>query len=225
MADSPVLRPEKGKAKCDDRDDDDPSSPASVYDEDVVEQDAYKVEETSAHQGKLILDATVVEQSIHFPADLSLLNESREISKHFINVLHPLSGVKTKPRTYRQTAHKDYLGIVKQRRPKGKKLRAGIKTQLQYLRRNFQHIEVLLDALPGRAIPLTYSLLRKYWIIQHVYAQQVAMHRLKRKRCDHRIVSIHLPHVGPIVRGKANKPVEVWRQAECKFNNVRYCLC
>lgn len=211
MAASPVLRSEKGKAKCNHCDDDDPPNQdeaAPTCDEDVVEQDAHKSEEASAHQGKLILDATVVEQAIRFPTDLSLLNESREISEHIIDVLHPLSGAKTKPRTYRQTAHKDYLGIVKQRRPKGKKLRAGIKKQLQYLRRNLQHIEVLLDALPGRAIPLTYSLLRKYWVIQHVYAQQEAMHRLKCKRCDHRIVSIHQPHVRPIVRGKANKSVE-----------------
>ena len=110
-------------------------------------------EEASAHQDKLILDATVVEQAIRFPADLNLLHESREISEHIIDVLYPLTGTKTKPRTYRQTAHKDYLGIVKKRRPKGKKLRAGIKKQLQYLRRNLQYIEVLLDALPGRAIP------------------------------------------------------------------------
>ncbi len=34
------------------------------------------------------------------------------------------------------------------------------------------------------------------------------MHRLKCKRCDHRIVSIHQPHVRHIVRGKANKLVE-----------------
>jgi hypothetical protein len=90
----------------------------------------------------------------------------------------------------------------------GKKLRSGIKKQLQYLCRNLQHIEVLVDALPGRAIPLTHSLLRKYWIIQHVYSQQEEMYRLKCKRCDHRIVSVHQPHVRPIVRGKANKAAE-----------------
>lgn len=116
----------------------------------------------------------VVEQAIRFPTDLSLLNENREISELIIDVLYPLSGVKTKPRTYRQTVHKDYLGIVKQRRPKGKKL-AGIKKQLQYLRRNLQHNEVLLDALPGRAISLTHALLRKYWITQHIYTQQEVM--------------------------------------------------
>ena len=206
-----ALRAEKDKTKCNHRDDDDPPSQneaALTCDEEVIAHDQHTVEKAFTHQGKLILDATVVEQAIRFPTDLSLLNESREISEQIIDVLHPFSNVKTKPRTYRQTAHKDYLAIVKQRQPKGKKLRAGIKKQLQYLRRNFHHIEALLDVQPGRAIPLAYSLLRKYWIIQHVYAQQEAMYRLKCKRCDDRIVSIHQPHVRPIVRGKANKSVE-----------------
>ncbi len=203
MEEHPKTITEKGKAKCNHTDDEPPNQDeaAPACDEDAVEG-------ASTHQGKLILDATVAEQAIRFPSDLSLLNESREISEQIIDVLYPLSEAKAKPHTYRQTAHKDYLVIVKQRRPKGKKLCAGIKKQLQYLRRNFQHIEQLLDALPGKAIPLPYVLLRKYWIVRHVYSQQEEMYRLKCKRCDHRIVSIHQPHVRPIVRGKANKAAE-----------------
>lgn len=34
------------------------------------------------------------------------------------------------------------------------------------------------------------------------------MYRLKCQRCDHRVVSIHQPHVRPTVRGKANKVAE-----------------
>jgi len=206
-----ALRSEKGPAKCNQTDDEPPRSgeASPACEEDAVKQEAQQsTDDTSTHQGKLILDATVVEQAIRFPTDLSLLNESREISEQIIDVLHPLSGIKAKPRTYRQTAHKDYLAIVKQRRPGGQKLRAGIKKQLQYLRRNFQHIEQLLDALSGSMISLPYSLLRKYWVIQQVYIQQEEMYRLKCKRCDDRIVSIHQPHVRPIVRGKANKSVE-----------------
>jgi len=205
-----VLTSKQGKAESNHADDEPPSpgETTSTCDEDAVKQDAQSVDDACTHQGKLILDATVAEQAIRFPTDLSLLNESREISERIVDVLYPLTGAKAKPRTYRQTAHKDYLAIVKQRRPKGKKLRAGIKKQLQYLRRNLQHIEQLLDALPCRAIPLPYSSLRKYWIIQQVYSQQEEMYRLKCKRCDHRIVSIHQPHVRPIVRGKANKAAE-----------------
>jgi transposase, IS5 family len=160
------------------------------------------------HQGKIILDATVVEQAIRYPTDLSLLNEAREISERIIDTLYPKTDIKKKPRSYRQQARKAYLAIVKCRRPGKKKYRQGNKQQLQYLRRNLSSIENLLDSLPGRAIPLPWRLLRQYWIIQHLYAQQDGMVKNKTHRCDNRLVSISQPHVRPIIRGKLNKPVE-----------------
>jgi hypothetical protein len=160
------------------------------------------------HQGKLILDATVCEQAIRFPTDLGLLNESREISEAIIDALYPQSGLEKKPRSYRRTARKKYLAIVKQRKPGRKKIRRGIKEQLQYVRRNLGHIEMLLDKMPGVEIPLPSPLRRKYWVIQHVFRQQEEMYRTKSKSCDDRIVSISQPHVRPIVRGKAQKKAE-----------------
>jgi len=161
------------------------------------------------HQGKLILDATVVEQAIRYPTDLSLLNEAREFSEKIIDKLHSHTGSAKKPRTYREKARKAFLAIVKQRRPGGKKWRRGIKQQLQYLRRNLGHIEQLLTHwTEGEALPLPRWLLYRYWVIQHLYDQQWEMYQTKTRRCDHRIVSISQPYVRPIVRGKQNKPVE-----------------
>ena len=97
---------------------------------------------------------------------------------------------------------------MKQRRPGAKKLRKGIRQQLQYVRRDLKHINALLDALPGQSIPLPARLLRKFWVIQQLYEQQAQMYQTKTKRCDDRIVSIHQPQVRPMVRGKANKAVE-----------------
>jgi hypothetical protein len=162
-----------------------------------------------AHQGQLILDATVVEQAIRFPTDLSLLNEAREFSEQIIDTLCAHLKVEQKPRTYREKARSAYLGIAKQKRPGGKTLRRGIKQQLQYLRRNLRHIEQLLSAIPeGTPLPLPRWLLYRYWVIQQLYQQQWDMYQNKTHRCDHRIVSISQPYVRPIVRGKLNKPVE-----------------
>jgi len=161
------------------------------------------------HQGKLILDATVAPQAIRYPTDLSLLNEAREFSERIIDGLYPKTDWKKKPRTYREKARKAYLAICKQRRPSGKVRRRGIKQQLQYLRRNLGHIECLLEYWPeGSPLPLPRWLLYRYWVIQHVYAQQCEMYRNKRRRCDDRIVSISQPYVRPIIRGKVDKPVE-----------------
>jgi len=54
---------------------------------------------TTTHPGQLILDATVVEQAIRFPTDLSLLNEAREFSEQIIDTLCKQLKVDPKPRT------------------------------------------------------------------------------------------------------------------------------
>jgi len=174
------------------------------------EQSAVAHLEQPENSGKLILDATVAEQAIRYPTDLSLLNEARELSEKIIDTLHAErhDGGK-KPRTYRQKARKAYLAIVKQRRPGAKVTRRGIKQQLQYLRRNLGHIERQLQPYPeGRPVPLPRWLLHRYWVIQHLYQQQWEMYRTNSRRCDDRIVSISQPHVRPIIRGKLNKNVE-----------------
>jgi len=166
-------------------------------------------QEKPSHQGKLILDATVCEQAIRYPTDLSLLNEARQFSEQIIDKLYPWTELKKKPRTYRVKARKAYLAIAKRRRPGARLRRRGIRQQLQYLRRNLKHIEGLLEHWPaGRELPLPRWLLHRYWVIQHLYAQQWQMYRDKSRRCDDRIVSISQPYVRPIVRGKQSKPVE-----------------
>ena len=180
--------------------DDDPPPP----------DESKSTEEKPLNQGKLIIDATVANQAIRYPTDLSLLNEGREFSEQIIDLLHSKSERnKKKPRTYREKARKAYLAVVKLRRPGRKVLRRGIKQQLQYLRRNLKHIEGLLDEWPpGTSIPLPHWLLRRYWVLPHLYQQQHEMHRNNVRRCDDRIVSISQPYVRPIVRGKQDKPVE-----------------
>ncbi len=162
----------------------------------------------SENQGKLLVDATVAEQAIRYPTDISLLNEAREISEQLIDELYHLSDLGKKPRTYRRQARKRYLAISKNRNPGGKLRRKAIREQLQYLRRNFRHIEMLLDKNSNPAFPLPHKRQRKYWIIQHLYGQQFTMYKGKTRRCANRIVSISQPHVRPIVRGKASHKVE-----------------
>jgi len=165
-------------------------------------------QELTGNHGKMVVDATVAEQAIRYPTDISLLNEAREISETLIDELYKLSELKKKPRTYRIQARKRFLSLSKKRNPGGKLRRKGIREQLQYLRRNFRHIENLLDLIGGISFPLSYKRQRQYWIIQHLYDQQFTMYKDKKRRCDDRIVSIQQPHVRPIIRGKASHKVE-----------------
>jgi hypothetical protein len=162
----------------------------------------------SANRGKLLVDATVAEQSIRYPTDLSLLNESRHKSEDLIDELYQLSTRARKPRTYRVKARRQYLAVAKKRKLSSKELRRGIREQLQYLRRNLKHISVLLDEVGSTPFPLVAKRQRQYWIIQHVYSQQDGMYQTRSRRCENRIVSISQPHVRPIIRGKVSKSVE-----------------
>lgn len=180
-------------------------------------------ESSPAPEGKLIIDATVAEQEIRYPTDLGLLNEAREVSERLIDRLYPLSGESKKPRTYRQNARRDFLAIVRKRKPRQNDLRRAKRQQLQYLRRNLGHIDALLDryaptieAHLGGVIPvdrgwpewLKMRYIRQLWVIRSVYDQQQQMYDQRVRSHPHRIVSLSQPHVRPIVRGKAGKAVE-----------------
>ena len=112
-----------------------------------------------------------------------------------------------KPRTYRKKARKDYLKVAKKRRPSRQERREAIAKQLQYIKRNLSHIEKLLNsgAELSNLAPRKYKILL---VVAEVYRQQLWMYENESNRIDDRIVSITQPHVRPIVRGKAGKPVE-----------------
>jgi transposase, IS5 family len=132
-------------------------------------------DELPHNHGKLIVDASVVEQAIRYPTDIGLLNEARELSERIIDERHAHSSrpQKRKPRTYREVARKTYLSVVKLKRPSNKRRRAGIRQQLQFLRRNLGHIETMLTAYPyGTPLPLPNWLLRRYWVLPHLFEQQ-----------------------------------------------------
>ena len=200
---------ERKKVKRVVKDSDDGGTSSALSSTDAETEES-KVDVPQNH-GKLILDATVAEQAIRYPTDLGLLNEARELSERIIDILytHSPQPRTKKPRTYRQNARKAFLNIAKQKRPPNKNRRAAIRQQLQYLRRNLKHIEVMLTAYPyGQPLPLPNWLIRRYWVLPHLYDQQYEMYKANVRRCDDRIVSISQPHLRPIVRGKLGKAVE-----------------
>jgi hypothetical protein len=224
-----VVDEKKATTKRDKSSDDEP--PASPTDQTTPEEEAESPEQTSPeHQGKLILDATVAPQQIRFPTDISLLNEARVISEQIIDTLYPHSKLSKKPRTYRQRARKDFLALVKQRRPRIKVRRKAIRKQLNYLKRNLKHIDRLWEDVCLPILPcsleqcyqssqrLSSRLLNKLWVIQILYQQQQAMYESKTQRCDNRIISIHQPHVRPILRGKPNRSAEFGAKLNASLN-------
>lgn len=164
---------------------------------------------SAAHAGHLIVDASCAPADIHYPTDLSLLNQAREHSEHIIDLLYEQvrEHVAQKPRTYRRKARQQYLHVAKQRQVKHKARRKAVGQQLRYLRRNLAHIDTLIAAGASLA-QLDKPLYRKLLVISELVRQQQWMYQHRQRRIDERIVSIAQPHVRPIVRGKVGTPVE-----------------
>lgn len=158
------------------------------------------------NKGEVIYDATACPQDITYPTDVGLLNKAREITEAIIDELHDKNNQGKKPRTYRKIARKAYLKVAQNKNPSKRVIRKGIKSQLQYLRRNFKTIEKQLDSY--EVFPLSHRKQRSYWIIQTLYEQQLRMFESHSHQVADRIVSIHQPHVRPIVRGKSRAKTE-----------------
>jgi IS5 family transposase len=164
--------------------------------------------EESKRQGALILDASVAPQDIKFPTDLDLLNDAREHTERIIDELWRPELGKRKPRTYRNIARKDYLSVAKQKKKSVKILRATIRKQLGYNRRNIKTIKKMLGSELGKQVPLSKRDLRIFCIVQEICRQQKEMYDLKVHSVSDRIVSIAQPYVRPIVRGKSKNQTE-----------------
>ncbi len=159
------------------------------------------------HYGKLIVDATACPQDISYPTDLNLLNDAREKSEELIDFLYSATLHKKKPRTYREVARKTYLKTAQKKIKSKKEIRSALKKQLAFVNRNIKNIEKLLAQY--KRIPLDPHQYKYFLVIQTLYDQQAKMFKEKSHSIEHRIVSIHQPHVRPIVRGKTNANVEL----------------
>jgi hypothetical protein len=163
----------------------------------------------STNQGKLIVDATCVPADISYPTDLGLLNLARVHTEKIIDIIYKsLKGkIPKKPRTYRKIARKDYLAVPKQRRALRHKKIQAIKKQLQYIKRNLAHIEQLIE-LGATLQSLTKKQYKTRLVLTEVYRQQLWLFENNKQSMEDRIVSLSQPHIRPIVRGKAGKPVD-----------------
>ena len=113
-----------------------------------------------------------------------------------------------KPRLYRIRARKQYLNVAKKKKRTHKVIRKSVGQQLNYVSRNLKKIELLLTDYVSTDWIFTKHELKYLQVIQEVYRQQRQMHSTKTHSIADRIVSIHQPHVRPMVRGKAGANVE-----------------
>lgn len=118
------------------KDDDRPGPPSSG--KGAEESSAPKKE--GATKGTLAIDATCAPANIRYPQDISLLNEAREKLEQMIYRMCKSYGLQL-PRRYRRRARKEYLAFAKGRKHSKKQIRAAIRKQLSYVRRDIGYLE------------------------------------------------------------------------------------
>jgi len=183
------------------------SSENSTTTESLVEKsEGGRANVTSENKGRVIFDATACPQDIAYPTDLNLLSEAREKSQELIDILYNPALHLAKPRTYRKVARKEYLKTAMKKNKSRKEIRRAVKKQLGYLNRNIGSIDKLLDAY--QTIPLNHIDYKYMLVIRTLFDQQISMFQNRVHTIEDRIVSIHQPHVRPIVRGKTQAKVE-----------------
>lgn len=158
------------------------------------------------NKGRVIYDATACPQDIAYPTDLDLLSDAREKTEQLIDELYVSGLHQQKPRTYRRVARKRYLQTAQKKNKSRKEIHKSVGSQLRFLRRNLNSINRLLDAY-GQ-IPLKPKQYKYLLVVNTLYHQQKQMYDSRTHSIEDRIVSIHQPHVRPIVRGKSQAKVE-----------------
>ena len=171
-------------------------------------------EKQTDNDGTLILDATCTPADVHFPTDAGVLNDARELSEKIIDELCVEDDSQKKPRTYRRLARKNYLLLVRSKRPGYSLIRRTLRAQLQYLRRNLGHIQDLT-----KTNDLTAKQRYKLDVLNEVYRQQKQMYDNNRHAIEKRIVSVSQPWVRPIVRGKLTAKTEFGAKLALSLEN------
>jgi len=159
------------------------------------------------NKGKLILDATVAPADVRYPTDMTLLNECRENTEKMIDGIWDKTKRQGHKTAYnRNKARKKYLSVVKQRKPRKKRIMQARREQLEYVEKNLATLGKLL--LEAGIDSLSQKQIERLQTICEVARQQRYHYENPKASVPNRIVNLRQPHVRPMVRGKAGREVE-----------------
>jgi IS5 family transposase len=162
------------KAQASLPDDVDPNHPDSDAGNPISLDNSVKPEDwpEGKNWGALIIDVSRTPADITYPTDLKLLNEGRESTERIIDDLcNQHSDLrKHKPRYLRSKARAAFLNVANQKNPRHQRIRAALRLQLGYLRRNHDAIDTV-TANGARLLGLNTHCWHKMLVIIDLYRQ------------------------------------------------------
>jgi hypothetical protein len=168
------------------------------------------------HPHLRLSDATVYEVKIAYPTSVKLLWESCEWVYNLIPQLGVALGVGTLRPLFKRYADQygRQVNYDKSRRKTHEQTQRRIRQLLFWLNKGIDLLKPLIVAYEQHSSqqvlskPLQKAKLKRFETILAVYEQQKQLFEDPKSKIEARIVSLHQPHIRPIVRGKELKKVE-----------------
>lgn len=168
------------------------------------------------HPHLRLSDATVYEVNIAYPTSVKLLWQSCEWVYDLIPRLSVGLGMGTLRHLFKRYAdqYDRQRGYDKSRRKTHKQTLGRIRQLLFWLNKGLDILKPLMDTYIKKSAqqialkPLEKAKIKRFETILTVYNQQKQLFDDPKATIEGRIVSLHQPHIRPIVRGKELKKVE-----------------
>lgn len=153
-------------------------------------------------------DATCADSEIRYPTDIDLVEDGSRYIDRMIDKACGIRKIRRPSAIERNRIRAIYLNVIKRKHKGAKLIKEALTRMLPLLYRDILTLLNLIgvdDETYGR---FNRTQKRTIQAVIDMYHQQEEMLRLGVHTCENRIVSIHQPHVRPIVRGKAKAKVE-----------------
>lgn len=153
-------------------------------------------------------DSTCADAELRYPTDIDLIEDG---SKYIDRMLDKVCGIKKirKPSTTERNRIRDiYLNVIKRKHKGAKLIKDAITRMLPLLYRDILTLLNFIGVDDETYARFNRTQKRTIQAVIDMYHQQETMLRQGTHKCENRIVSIHQPHIRPIVRGKAKAKVE-----------------
>jgi len=205
----------------------------------LIEAEAlHSLKKTRTLRGRrLVVDTTIMPSNIAYPTDVTLLEKVRSRAVKYLQKAKDF-GAKSH-RTYQRTARKVFITFAKIRTHTIRFRRRTQKKLLQFASRNVRQLNETIQALEPqvketnttvKSLPQeTGNVIKEQFLqetktflstAQKILTQQKDVYQ--NKKVPERIVSIHQPHIRPMVRGKY--PVSVEFGPKVLLNLQNDCL-
>lgn len=153
-------------------------------------------------------DATCADAEVRYPTDIDLIEDGSKYIDRMIDKVCGIKNIRKPAGVERNRIRAIYLNVIKRKHKGSKLVKDALTRMLPLLYRDILTLLNLIgvdDETYGR---FNCTQKRTIQAVIDMYHQQEEMLREGKHTCENRIVSIHQPHVRPIVRGKAKAKVE-----------------